>query len=66
MATNQDVCRARRAGERKGRLRALKPIRACVERYPEVSAAVVMEMFERRLTPEEATDELDALAADAE
>jgi len=65
MATTQEH-RARRAGERRGLRHALKIIKACVDRLPEISAAAVLDMLERRLTLEGVADELDAMAADAE
>jgi hypothetical protein len=44
----------------------VKVIKACVNRLPDISAAVVLDILERRLTLEEVADELDAIAADAE
>lgn len=66
MPNQQDMIRARRAGERKGLRRALRIIEACVSRLPEIPAAVVADMLQRRLTLEQVADEVDALATDAE
>jgi hypothetical protein len=65
MATTYEY-RARRAGERRGLRHVVKVIKACVNRLPDISAAVVLDILERRLTLEEVADELDAIAADAE
>jgi hypothetical protein len=64
--SHQDVICARRDGYRKGLRRALKVIEACVSRLPEIPAAVVADMLERRLTLEQVADEVDAMATDAE
>lgn len=64
--THQDVVRARSAGERKGLRRALRLIEACVDRLPEIPAAVVADMIRRRLTVKQAADEVDTMATDAE
>lgn len=66
LPSHQAVIRARRAGERKCLRRVLRIIEACVDRLPEITAAVVADMIQRRLTVEQATDEVDAMATDAE